>query len=48
MTRLLLRVEVGLLDLACQLLGVAVADALPEPALDVVVDDLREAAELLS
>ena len=44
---LLLRVEVRLLDLARQLLGVAVADALAEAALDVVVDDLREAAELL-
>ena len=44
---LLLRVEVRLLDLARQLLGIAVADALAEPTLDVVVDDLREAAELL-
>ena len=35
------------LDLARQPLGVAVADALPEAALDVVVDHLREAAELL-
>ena len=46
-TRLRLRVEVRLLDLARELLGVAVADALAEPALDVVVDDLGEAAELL-
>ena len=44
---LLLRVEVRLLDLAREPLGVAVADALPEAALDVVVDHLREAAELL-
>ena len=44
---LLLRVEVRLLDLAREPLGVAVADALAEPALDVVVDDLGEAAELL-
>ena len=44
---LLLRIEVRLLDLARQSLGVAVADALAEPALDVVVDHLREAAELL-
>ena len=47
MTRLRLGVEVGRLDLARQPLGVAVADALPEPALDVVVDHLREAAQLL-
>ena len=39
-------VEVGCLDLAREPLGVAVADAAAEPALDVVVDDLRQAAEL--
>ena len=44
---LLLRIEVRPLDLARQLLGVTVTDALTETALDVVVDDLREAAELL-
>ena len=41
------RVEVGRLDLAREALDVAVADAALEAALDVVVDDLREAAELL-
>src|SRR6266404_3950159 len=41
------RVEVRLPDLAGQALGIAVADALTEPTLDIVVDDLREAAKLL-
>ena len=39
-------VEVCLFDLARQALGVAVADARPQPALDLVVDDLGQAAEL--
>ena len=43
---LLLRVEVRPLDLARQLLGVAVPDALSQSTLDVVVNNLREAAEL--
>jgi len=44
---LLLRIEVCVFDLARQALGVAVADALTEPALDVVVDDLPFAQERL-
>ena len=44
---LLLCVEVGPLDLASQLFGVAVPDALAQSAFDVVVDHLRKAAELL-
>src|SRR5207237_8603724 len=40
-------VEICLLDLARQAVGVPVPDALPEPALDVVVDHLREAPQLL-
>ena len=43
---LFLGIEVCLLDLARQSFCVAVTDALFEPAFDVVVDDLREAAEL--
>ena len=44
---LALLVEVGLVNVAGQLTGVAVADAAPESALDVIIDDLREAAQLL-
>ena len=39
-------VEVGCLDLGGQTLGVAVADAAVQAALDVVVDHLRQAPEL--
>ena len=39
-------VEVCLLNRSRELLGIAVADALPETALDVIVDHLREATEL--
>ena len=45
-TRFLLGVEVCLFDLARQSFCIAVTDALLEPTLDVVVDDLREASEL--
>jgi hypothetical protein len=44
---LLLGVEIRGLDLAGEPIGVLVTDALPKPALDVVVDHLGEAAELL-
>ena len=40
------RIRVRLLDLARQLAGVAAADARAEAAFDVVVDHLRQAAEL--
>ena len=40
-------VEVCLLNRSREPLGIAVADALPETALNVVVDHLREATELL-
>src|SRR5262249_2021895 len=41
-----LGVEVGLLDLRDQPVGVAMADALAEDAFDVVLDDLGEAAKI--
>ena len=43
-----LLVKVCLLDLPHEALGIAVADTLTQPALDVVIDHLREAAELLT